>query len=220
LIKRHNDIDNTGKIEADGGNVTITGPLSGAGQIEIFSGNRVTLESSASNDVTFEPGGVASLILQHAQGFIGTVAGLAQSDGIDLVNFLFSGHPTISNVTGTGNAGTDTDVTIKDGRRACCASSSTQLRGNLPSTPALTRSAPMPTRLKGRYFSWRRERRAKVPVLVRLDDTSCSKQGSHPHSDSRASTTGLARVFTQRAYENETPNLGPHRSAWLRCRAS
>jgi hypothetical protein len=114
----HNDIDNTGKIEADGGNVTITGPLSGTGQIEIFSGNRVTLESSASNDVTFEPGGVASLILQHAQGFIGTVAGLAQSDGIDLVNFLFSGHPTISNVTGTGKAGTDTDVTIKDGTQS------------------------------------------------------------------------------------------------------
>jgi hypothetical protein len=43
------------------------------------------------------------------------VAGLAQGESIDLANFLFAGNPTISKVTGTAAAGTETDVTIKDG---------------------------------------------------------------------------------------------------------
>jgi hypothetical protein len=43
------------------------------------------------------------------------VAGLADGDDIALRDFLFSGTPTISNVTGSGAVGTTTDVTITDG---------------------------------------------------------------------------------------------------------
>jgi hypothetical protein len=107
-------VDNLGTIKADGGNVTVGGVLSGAGQVQIFGGDMATLKSSASNEVIFGAGGNSSLVLQNAQSFAGTVAGLAQSDNVDLENFLFSGNPTISKITGTGAAGTDTDVTIKD----------------------------------------------------------------------------------------------------------
>lgn len=51
------------------GNVTIKGVLSGAGHIEIFGSNTVTLGSSATNGVTFEAGGNGELILNVAQGF-------------------------------------------------------------------------------------------------------------------------------------------------------
>ncbi|HZB91248.1 MAG TPA: hypothetical protein VE397_07400, partial [Stellaceae bacterium] len=46
----------------------------------------------------------------------GTVAGFAAGDGIDLENFAYSaGGVTVSGISGTGAAGTDTMVTVKDG---------------------------------------------------------------------------------------------------------
>jgi uncharacterized repeat protein (TIGR03803 family) len=65
--------------------------------------------------VTFEPGGGGTLYLDKASDFTGTVTGLAQPDSIDLADFAFSSHPVITNVTGTGTAGSTTDVTIADG---------------------------------------------------------------------------------------------------------
>ena len=39
---------------------------------------------------------------------------MAGRDGIDLANFAFSSHPSITNVTGTGATGSTTDVTVTD----------------------------------------------------------------------------------------------------------
>ena len=65
--------------------------------------------------VTFESGGGGTLYLDNATEFSGTVTGLAQADSIDLADFAFSSHPDITDVTGTGAAGSTTDVTIADG---------------------------------------------------------------------------------------------------------
>jgi hypothetical protein len=40
---------------------------------------------------------------------------MAGRDGIDLANFAFSSHPSITKVVGTGVAGSTTNVTIADG---------------------------------------------------------------------------------------------------------
>ena len=56
-----------------------------------------------------------TLFLNLANDFTGTVAGMAGHDGIDLANFAFSSHPSITGVAGTGAAGSTTDVTIADG---------------------------------------------------------------------------------------------------------
>ena len=109
-------LSNSGTIQANGGNVTIEGKLTGSGQAEIFSKSMIEFESAATNGVTFEnnSGDSGLLKLGAAQSFTGTVAGLAAGDGIDLANFLFADTPLISKVTGTGVAGTTTNVTIKD----------------------------------------------------------------------------------------------------------
>jgi hypothetical protein len=113
-------VANAGTIQANGGNVAVEGALTGAGKVDIFSACNVTLGSSASNGVIFEndSGNSGSLILDSAQGFIGTVAGFALGDSIDLENFQFSGNPKIAKVTGTGAAGTTTNVTITDGTQS------------------------------------------------------------------------------------------------------
>ncbi len=108
-----------GVLAADGGNVSLFGVLSGSGGVEIFSGSSVTLGSSATDGVTFEnnasagSSSLSSLILKDAQGFSGTVAGLASPDSIDLANFL-SPDTSITKITGTGAAGTTTNITLTD----------------------------------------------------------------------------------------------------------
>jgi hypothetical protein len=106
-------VANSGTLVANGGNVTIGGNLTGAGQAEIFGNSTLELGGTASNGVTFASSGAGSLILDLAQGFTGTVAGLASGNSIDLKNFL-SGDTTITKVTGTGVIGTDTNVTLTD----------------------------------------------------------------------------------------------------------
>ena len=62
---------------------------------------------------TFE-GNRGTLFLDKANDFSGTVAGMAKRDAIDLADFAFSSHPSITSVVGTGAAGSITDVTITD----------------------------------------------------------------------------------------------------------
>jgi hypothetical protein len=106
-------VANSGTIAANGGNVTIGGNLTGSGQAEIFGNAAIELKGTASNGVTFETGSAGSLILDAAQSFTGTVAGLASGNSIDLKSFL-AADTTITQVTGTGVIGTTTNVTVKD----------------------------------------------------------------------------------------------------------
>jgi hypothetical protein len=62
---------------------------------------------------TFE-GDRGTLFLDKANDFSGTVAGMAKHDAIDLADFAFSSHPSITSVVGTGAAGSTTDVTVTD----------------------------------------------------------------------------------------------------------
>jgi hypothetical protein len=106
--------------------------LSGASDTAVLSGGNIsnsavsiagtnaTLEFTANSndDIVFGSGASGTLKLDFAPGFSGTVAGLSDSDSIDLGNFLFSGAPTITNVTGSGAIGTATNVTVADGSQA------------------------------------------------------------------------------------------------------
>ncbi len=86
---------------------TGTATLSGTNAI-------VELKGTSSEKITFAST-TAELKLDAPAGFSGTVAGMEDGDRIDLSSFLYSGTPTISSVTGTGAAGTTTDITIHDG---------------------------------------------------------------------------------------------------------
>lgn len=84
---------------------------------DTISGKSALLEfgGATTDEVLFGSGATGKLLLNSASSFAGTVAGLASGDSIDLANFLFSGAPTVSKVTGSGAVNTDTDVTVTDG---------------------------------------------------------------------------------------------------------
>ena len=83
-----------------------TGTLSGANASLEFGG-------ATSDNILFNDA-VGRLVLDSASSFAGTVAGMASGDSIDMKNFLFSGA-AIGSVTGSGAAGTTTDITLTDG---------------------------------------------------------------------------------------------------------
>ena len=70
---------------------------------------------SSTDQIIFGSSATGNILLDSAASFAGTVAGMTSADGIDLSDFLFSGSPTISGVSGTGAMGTATDVTVTDG---------------------------------------------------------------------------------------------------------
>jgi autotransporter passenger strand-loop-strand repeat protein len=115
------DVINTGgTLAAAGGDLTVTGMLKGssAGEATIANGSTLTIggKVSASQSVIFEDGSTGTLVLNLAQKFAGTVAGLAQGGAIDLKHLAFS-QAMITGVSGTGDVGTDTVVTVQAGSR-------------------------------------------------------------------------------------------------------
>ena len=92
---------NNNTIVADGGNVTITGNLTGTGASEIFSDSQLELQGNLNKGaVSFEnnAGGTGMLVLDNASEFRGTVAGLysdgTNSDALDLQNIDFASGVT------------------------------------------------------------------------------------------------------------------------------
>jgi hypothetical protein len=108
-----NSITNLGTIDASATKLDFQGAVAGDGQLHID--NKATLElGGPTAEATAFEGKRGTLFLDVANDFTGTVAGMAGRDGIDLANFAFSSHPSITSVVGTGAAGTTTDVTVTD----------------------------------------------------------------------------------------------------------
>jgi hypothetical protein len=107
---------NTGILLASGATLDITGAIAGNGTATIGGANAVLeLGAASAETITFAEAPAGLLKLDNAQSFTGTVAGLASGDSIDLANFLSSTNPMITGVTGTGAAGSTTNVTVHDG---------------------------------------------------------------------------------------------------------
>ena len=107
-------ITNLGTINADGRKLDLQGAVTGNGKLHIDSKATLELGGPTAEAAAFE-GKRGTLFLDSANDFTGTVAGMAGRDGIDLANFAFSSHPSITGVVGTGAAGSTTDVAIADG---------------------------------------------------------------------------------------------------------
>jgi len=117
-----NGTNGTLTIGSSGDTITLAGNEntatdSGSGNSVSLTGTNAQLDITGSNDDTISFGSAATgtVLLESAASFAGTVAGLASGDSIDLGDFLLSGSPTISSVTGTGATGTATTITITDG---------------------------------------------------------------------------------------------------------
>jgi len=108
-------VTNTGNLLANGGNLDFTGAVTGNGTATLNGANSILEFGAASAENTTFAGTDDILKLDNVSSFTGTVAGMAEGDGIDLTNFLFSNNPTVTGVTGTGAAGSTTNVTVHDG---------------------------------------------------------------------------------------------------------
>jgi hypothetical protein len=106
-------ITNLGTIDASKRKLDLQGAVTGDGQLHIDNKATLELGGPTGEAATFE-GNRGTLFLDKANDFSGTVAGMAKRDAIDLADFTFSSHPSITSVVGAGAAGTTTDVTVTD----------------------------------------------------------------------------------------------------------
>jgi fibronectin-binding autotransporter adhesin len=125
-----NPITNLGIIDAVR-KLDLGGAVTGSGQLQISKGATLALDGPTSEAATFE-GDRGTLFLDKANNFSGTVAALAKHDAIDLADFAFSSHPSITSVVGTGAAGSTTDVTVSDGSLTTTLQLLNQYAGQYP----------------------------------------------------------------------------------------
>jgi hypothetical protein len=112
-------VTNSATIAANGGKVTIVGSLTGKGAAQIFSGNQMELKAASSSaPVSFQDnsGDIGTLVLDHATGFTGTIAGFftdgTNSDTLDVQDISIS---TLSWTFKENSAGTGGTLSITDG---------------------------------------------------------------------------------------------------------
>ena len=97
------ELDSTGSLLAQNGNVTVVGAASGSGQAEIADGI-LEYDGSSSLATDFEVGAVGGLKLAHSAEFSGTVTGFAPGDYYDLMDISYP-QATFSYVSNAANTG-------------------------------------------------------------------------------------------------------------------
>jgi hypothetical protein len=112
-----NAVFNTGSIIANGGNVTIAGNVNGVGSITLDGTSTVEIGSSggggSGQTITFSGASADTFKLDSAQGFTGTIVGLATGKTIDLANVSFSTATFAYSGNTTSGVLTVTDGTIQ-----------------------------------------------------------------------------------------------------------
>jgi hypothetical protein len=103
-------ITNTGNIWANGGTVTVTGAVTGAGSANISSGALLEFGSSTTANTTFAASANGTLRLDAADHFTGTLTGMATGNTIDMRNVSITG----ATLTYTGNSSSGT-LTVSGG---------------------------------------------------------------------------------------------------------
>jgi hypothetical protein len=101
-------ISNTGTIKSNGGNVLLSGAVTGAGTDAIFGSYQIEAAAADSNAVSFDSASTGTLKLDLSQSYTGTITGLSTGKTIDLANIAY---PAAHIVSYTGNVLTVTDGT-------------------------------------------------------------------------------------------------------------
>ena len=92
------EVKNTGALLAAGGNSIFAEAKVTGGTAEITGASEIDFEAQSSAKVAFDPTSTGLLVLEDAQKFTGTVAGMSSAPGaaIDLENMLFADGPTVN----------------------------------------------------------------------------------------------------------------------------
>ena len=107
----HGDIANSGLLWANGGDLTVTGNVSGSGSAMIDGAATLEFGAASSEHVTFDAESTGTLKLDDLQHFTGHIAGLTNSNALDLADINFATLQT-PDFSGDSTHGT---LTVTDG---------------------------------------------------------------------------------------------------------
>jgi hypothetical protein len=99
------DIDNSGLLWADGGNITTAGKVSGTGSALVGGTATFEIAGQFSENVTLEGGASAILKIDHAADFGGTLAGFDSNDVLDLADIAFGSATTLGYAANSNDTG-------------------------------------------------------------------------------------------------------------------
>jgi hypothetical protein len=100
-------------IWAHGGNIAITGAVTGSGTAMINGTGTLGFGAASSNDITFAADAAGTLTLKDAADFTGTISGFSSNDHIDLTNISYS-IASVSNASYSSSTNITT-LAITDG---------------------------------------------------------------------------------------------------------
>ena len=109
----HSDVENSGLLWANGGNVTIAGAVNGSGSAVIDGVATLEFGAASSMQTTFGQDATGTLRLDDSLDFTGVVSGFGQDDHLDLSDIKFGAgvtHDYLANAEGTGGT-----LTVSDG---------------------------------------------------------------------------------------------------------
>jgi hypothetical protein len=109
----NSDIANSGLLWANGGNITTDGNVSGTGSVLIDGVATFEMGGAFSENVTLDAGANATLKIDHAADFRGTVTGFDSNDLLDLADLAFGRNTTLGYVANSNNTGGT--LTVSDG---------------------------------------------------------------------------------------------------------
>ena len=101
----HGDLANSGLLWANGGNITVTGDVSGSGNAIIDGSAILDFGGASTQDTLFAASGDGTLKLENSSAYTGTVSGFGEGDHLDLADIISGPSTTISyvaNADGTG----------------------------------------------------------------------------------------------------------------------
>jgi VCBS repeat-containing protein len=101
----HSDIADSGLLWANGGSITIDGNVSGTGSALINGVATFEMGGVFGENITLGAGARATLKIDHAADFSGTVAGLDGDDVLDLADLAFGSNTTLGYAANSNNTG-------------------------------------------------------------------------------------------------------------------
>ena len=108
----NSDIDNSGLIWANGGNVTANGAVSGTGTALLDGTATIDFGAASSSNVTLDAAATGTIVLHDSFDFSGVVSGFNGNDQLDLADIMFGVDTSMSyfeNLDGTGGTLSVTD---------------------------------------------------------------------------------------------------------------
>ncbi|HZN84939.1 MAG TPA: hypothetical protein VFC01_35380, partial [Mycobacterium sp.] len=109
----HADVENSGLLWANGGNLTVIGDVTGDGSAKIDGIATMEFGAAVNQDITFDVSAAGTVKLDDADAFAGVIAGFDGNDQFDLSDVDFGAGLSLTYTANQG--GTGGTLTVSDG---------------------------------------------------------------------------------------------------------